>query len=1744
MSCYPSKFIRLSTVSNYLYYYIYILYYIANEDVLKAANILCDCYTQSRYIPPDDDWPPYHPKHYTPLTIVHHEGRCTEPEIIATAQKFRTAVTTEVNTNDSHRATESINSLVAPFEQGTPNPYMILIEGAPGVGKTILSKEIAFQWAKKIILKNKTLLFLVYLRNPQIKSVTDIQSFVKCFCQRESLTNKITDWLIETGGKYLTIVFDGYDEMSKENKNCFIVDSIIGRQKIPNCGIIITSRPAATAHLHDIVDCRAEVLGFTEEDRQSFIHDALVGHSDKIEELAHFLMSNPFLNALCYIPLNMSILLCLTKEGINILPKTQTNLYQKFIIITIVHFLKKDDIKFNTTITSLDNLPHPYDQVAKELSQFAFLAVQKDQLVFTLAEVNAECPNLTPANWYGLGLLKRAQYFKAQDGCDHESFHFLHYSIQEYMAAYYIASLPDNELLTLLKETFWNVNYLNTWVMYVGITGGKHFIFAHFLSENRLQVSSWLSTPRLSNRIFADKIKCLHLLHCSAEAGYGNNTILSSVKEELEEGIIDLSNYNLSINDLRTLAVLLLRSPNKHWEKLNLSNCNIDDNGCNLLCEVFQSHNVVFKIKTVDISYNGIQWESLIRFCEILKLWPTEKLIMSTDTLYDKMTMKEINSFTNKLHRSISTYFTAKLFSGMLLCTYMPQHQKMLAVYSEPDHIQCFELSECNLNDALIVNLNILIVQKIGIERVNTIAFSYNISCDNASIKSTILSYYVSKVTFCGSNMHSKGVYLMKIPFTVQQEYQQSHNTAADYLAAVLCHNTQLNSSYLKAIPTTLAITIRNVLPTLVNLKTFNAINNEISEEGADDIATLLLHNNRLQELYLGRNNLQTIGTIKVVNILRNVSNLTVFSIPNNNISEEAADDIATILSHNAKLQKLQLGGNNLQSLGAIKIMKGLQKVLTLTKLGMSNNNICEEAAGDIAAVLSHNTKLQELYLGGNNLQSSGIMKIAKGLHNISKLTIFSIPKNNIGKEAASDIAAVLSHNTKLQRFELGGNNLQSSGAAMIAKGLQNSTNLTKFGISKNDISEEAADYVAMVLSHNTKLQELYLGENNLQSTGTVKIAKGLHNLQHLTIFYIYNNNISEEAADYIATILSYNSKLQELHLGKNNLQSEGAIKIANGLQNVFDLTTLGISYNNIGEEAADDIAVLLSHNTRLQKLYLNGNNLQSMGAIKIANGLQNNSNLTVLSISDNNIGEEAADDIAAVLAHNTDLQELYLGGNNLQSTGAAKIVKGLRGISNLKIFSIYDNNIGKEAADDIAFVLSRNTKLQKLDLGGNNLQSAGAVKIARSLQNVSNLTIFYISNNNISEEAADDIATVLYHNTKLQKLELGGNNLQSGGAIKITKGLCNVSNLKIFSISNNQISEEAADSIATVLSHNTHLQELYLGGNNLQSMGAIKIAKGLQNISNITIFSIYNNNLGEETVDDIMTVLSQSAELQKLDLSGNNLQTTGAIKVAKGLQKISNLKLFYISNNHINEEAADEIATALSHNTKLQELDLGGNNLQSEGAIKIAKSLQNVSNLTKFGISNNSISEDAVDDVVAVLSHNTKLQELYLVGNNLQSQGAIKIAKGLQNLSNLTIFSISNNNVSKQAADDIAIVLSHNIKLKELYLGGNNLQSAGAIKITNALYNVSDLIIFDFSNNNINEEAADDIAAVLSHNIKLKELYLGGNNLQSAGAIKIVNGLHDINLTIFNISNNNISKEAADDIAAVLHHGTDVIQM
>ena len=147
--------------------------------------------------------------------------------------------------------------------------------------------------------------------------------------------------------------------------------------------------------------------------------------------------------------------------------------------------------------------------------------------------------------------------------------------------------------------------------MYVGITGGEQTEFKCFLSGNRFK---WFAPnpSKLSNKILNDKIKCLHLLRCVAEAK--ESKFLASVQNVFEDNIIDLSSKTLSESDIKTLAVLLIDLPGGPWT-LNLSSCNINNEHCKVLFDAFSSQTIIANIKIIDISFNNISLDNLYRLC-------------------------------------------------------------------------------------------------------------------------------------------------------------------------------------------------------------------------------------------------------------------------------------------------------------------------------------------------------------------------------------------------------------------------------------------------------------------------------------------------------------------------------------------------------------------------------------------------------------------------------------------------------------------------------------------------------------------------------------------------------------------------------------------------------------------------------------------------------------------------------------------------------------------------------------------------------------------------------------------------------------------------------------------------------------------------------------------------------------------------------------------------------------------------
>ena len=1060
-----------------------------DEYLPVATGTLFEYYTKEEIVLLEYDWPTCCVKHYTPLTIFCYREKYTKLEATAVA---RMLTSTGIMTHEHHgnvygKVTDNIGELFAPFEKFACSPYVILIEGAAGIGKSTLCKEIALQWANKKVLKCTSVLFLLYMHDPKMKNLTNVELLVKHFFQSKLLSSKISDWLIKTDGKYLTIIIDGYSE---DCGNSFITDDIIARKTLTQCDLVITSRSATSSHLSKIVNQRALVMGFTKSNHITFIDTALKGSHSKIHHFKDYLHSNPLIDNLCNIPLIMTMLLwfVVNNEEMYNLPKTQASLIQRYIMM-----ITKKKIIHSLII----NPHHPYDQAIKDLSQFAFIAIQEDQLTFTIEEISDLCHKNFQVYWDGpdflgrmfkFGSLSTISFQGEKIAC--ESFYFSNLKIQEYLAAYYISLLPDSELLKLLHGTFWNICYLNVWILYVDISGGNNSEFRHFLAG---------SQPLGTSDVSVKTIK--------ADGDLDNKLL----------GLdIDLKHQNYR---LHTLAMLLSRSTNKQAKNLNLASWCINSQDCKALCEMLCS-SAEFKFETVDISYNNFHWELLYTFCSMLKAWHTEKFVFSIDMLYDTVTMNEINSFTASLKENFQNDESS---NSILLLIYIAKGSTLIAVYVAPTCIRWFHWNDCKLNGDMIKHVKAFIENKVG-NSTFKLAFSYSVIDYHENLP-TLLSD-IKNIQLCGSYLHSKGANLLNIASTMDYQYNSPQELVADYLAAVLLHNAESTTPYLESLPAACGTIVKSSLQTV---SIFDISDNYIDSQiyMATEIGMVLSLTRTLQTFNASGNNLPVESIIRIATGLKNISTLEVFNINDNHAGEEAADAIVTVLSHNTQLQRLHLSNNKFKTIGMIKIAEALQNISTLTVLNISKNSIGEEAADDIASVLSHNTELQRLHLSNNNFKTIGMIKIAKALQNVLTLIVFNINNNNVGKEAADDIATALYQNTYLQELYLDNNSFNTAGMIKIAKALQNISNLTVLSISNNSVGEEAADDIVTVLSRNTGLKELHIRSNNFRTTGAIKITKALKNTSTLVKYDISSNGIEEEAVNTIRNILSWNTKLK-----------------------------------------------------------------------------------------------------------------------------------------------------------------------------------------------------------------------------------------------------------------------------------------------------------------------------------------------------------------------------------------------------------------------------------------------------------------------------------------------------------------------------------------------------------------------------------------------------------------------------------------
>ena len=504
--------------------------------------------------------------------MVHQEGHQSKKKIRDMASATMKGDIDQYISTIGSKTTKNLKEILSQVEQPSNGgkPRTLLIEGSPGIGKSVLLKQISYLWATNKLLTKSDFLFLLHLRNPAVQQMKSLECLVRHFYKSEKEALSCITQLIQDHGKSVTILLDGYDELPVDLRQNSFIAYLLECKELPASAIVVSSRPHASTHLRDNVTCRVEILGFSEEDRTHFIQQSLEGEEEKITQLNNYLTINPTIAAMCFVPFNMTILLFLYKQQAT-LPTRSSGLYNLFICLTICRHLAKSGITLEDEFSDINDLPQPYTDIVQQFSKFAFIALNKNQLVFSLAEIKEHCPAIADYP-NGFGLIQAVEYVGLMSKT--RSFNFTHFSVQEFLAAHYISGVPPDEERFILEEYFWSDMHYNTFNFYVALTSGQHSSFKQFLRNGK-------NTIAIDDKFLKDKLQRLRLYRIFHEAG--DISTCKTIEGKFTDKIIGLRGTTLSPNSLEDLTTLLTCSSCRKWKELDLNSCYIQDYGLLLL---------------------------------------------------------------------------------------------------------------------------------------------------------------------------------------------------------------------------------------------------------------------------------------------------------------------------------------------------------------------------------------------------------------------------------------------------------------------------------------------------------------------------------------------------------------------------------------------------------------------------------------------------------------------------------------------------------------------------------------------------------------------------------------------------------------------------------------------------------------------------------------------------------------------------------------------------------------------------------------------------------------------------------------------------------------------------------------------------------------------------------------------------------------------------------------------------------
>ena len=393
-------------------------------------------------------WPPSTYKKYINLAVIE-KVRLSHEEAIEKSKALTYGDIGKI----MHKGDIQLADIATPGKDGVL-PKFVLVEGAPGVGKTTFAWKACRKWAKGKILQDYELVVLVRLRDVSIRKATCLGDLIQ-YPRDPTVYQMVIEEITKTGGKGVLLLLEGYDELPaslREEGSLF--RNVIKGDLFDEGTVVVTSRHWASEPFlfphYDTnrpVSKHIEILGFNRGNIQDYISFMLKDEPSLLLDVTRYLELCPHIHSMMYIPLNCAIILEMYQNCIkenSPIPTTMTNLYSSLIrSLLLRHMNELPEYKDKCAkLTNLSRLPECIKSHFDNLAQLAYDGIcNKDQhIIFTRDEI--------PSGLNTLGLMQSSMELYADIGSE-TSFNFLHLTIQEFLAAYHLFTFSFDEHVKL-----------------------------------------------------------------------------------------------------------------------------------------------------------------------------------------------------------------------------------------------------------------------------------------------------------------------------------------------------------------------------------------------------------------------------------------------------------------------------------------------------------------------------------------------------------------------------------------------------------------------------------------------------------------------------------------------------------------------------------------------------------------------------------------------------------------------------------------------------------------------------------------------------------------------------------------------------------------------------------------------------------------------------------------------------------------------------------------------------------------------------------------------------------------------------------------------------------------------------------------------------------------------------------------------------------------------------------------------